>query len=117
MAGKLAWALGTMLAMTSVPLSAAPERSKRVNTADVACQIVKSRISTTRHFRQSDIASCDIIPDASTPEGYYLLSLHSRRHCNGICSTNMGWFAVEKKTGRVFEWDWSKNSRASLIQP
>ena len=36
---------------------------------------------------------------------YYVLALHSRRDCDGICSTNMGWFAVEKATGRVFNWD------------
>ena len=67
--------------------------------------MVKARVSAKREFSISAIAFCDIIPEASSPMNYYVLALHSRRDCDGICSTNMGWFAVEKATGRVFNWD------------
>ncbi len=53
----------------------------------------------------SAIAFCDLVAPDSSPSGYYVLALHSTRKCDGICSTHMGWFAVQKATGRVFEWD------------
>ena len=77
------------------PLDAAP-----VRTAKAACERVKTRLSAVERF-----PVCDPIGAADSPKGFYVLSLHSNRHCDGICSTNMGWFAVEKRTGRVFEWD------------
>jgi hypothetical protein len=70
--------LAAGLVASSAPLdSAAPVRSPKV-----ACERVKARVSAVK-----------------------VLALHSNRHCDGICSTNMGWFAVDKRTGRVFDWD------------
>ena len=81
-------------------LAAAP-----INTESAACERVKARVSAVMRFPVSIVAFCDIIAPADSPKGYYVLALHSNRKCNGICSTNMGWFAVQKATGRVFEWD------------
>jgi hypothetical protein len=67
--------------------------------------VVKDRVSATGHFPISIIAFCDVIPEGSSPVGYYVFALHSKRACEGICSSNMGWFAVQKTTGRIFEWD------------
>jgi len=56
------------------------------------------------------IALCDIVVEEAQPEEFYVLALHSRRtDCDGICSTHMGWFAIQKATGRVFEWDIEKS--------
>jgi hypothetical protein len=86
---------------STAPLDAAP-----VRTVKAACERVKTRVSAVERFPLSIIAFCDIIGAADSPRGFYVLALHSNRHCDGICgSTNMGWFAVEKRTGRVFEWD------------
>src|SRR5689334_18468852 len=82
------------------PLHAAPVRTEKA-----ACDRVKTRMSAIRHFPVSVVAFCDTIRAADSPKGYYVLALHSNRRCEGICSTNMGWFAVHKKTGRVFEYD------------
>ena len=41
----------------------------------------------------------------STNREYFILGLHSDRRCDYICSSLVGWFAVERTTGRVFEWD------------
>lgn len=82
------------------PLNAAPVRTEKA-----ACDRVKTRISTIRHFPVSVVAFCDTIGAGDSPKGFYVLALHSNRRCDGICSTNMGWFAVQKGTGRVFEWD------------
>lgn len=76
-----------------------------VKTAKIACDVVKAQVSASRHFPVSAVAFCDILPEGSSAKAYYVLALHSRRQCQGICSTNMGWFAVQKSTGRVFEWD------------
>ena len=46
-----------------------------------------------------------MIAEEDSPRGYYVMALHSRRECDGICSTNMGWFAIRRSSGRVFEWD------------
>jgi hypothetical protein len=93
-----------LLAMGSfsptAPLAAAPVRS-----AKAACQRVKARVSAVKHFPLSVVAFCDPIAAADSPKHLYVLALHSNRQCEGICSTNMGWFAVDKRTGRVFEWD------------
>jgi hypothetical protein len=84
----------------TTPVNAAP-----VRTPKAACERVKTRVSEVRHFAVSAVAFCDMIGPADSPKGFYVLSLHSNRRCEGICSTNMGWFAVGKRTGRVFEWD------------
>ena len=76
-----------------------------MHTEKEACERVKVRASTVQHFPMSIFAFCDLIDAVGSPKGFYVLALHSNRQCDGICSTNMGWFAVEKKTGRVFEWD------------
>jgi hypothetical protein len=84
---------------TVAPLAAAPVRS-----AKAACERVKARVSAAEHFPASIVAFCDPMA-ADNPKGFYVLALHSNGHCEGICSSNMGWFAVQKTTGRVLEWD------------
>jgi len=76
-----------------------------VRTANAACERVKAFYSALEHFPVSVVAFCETIGPADSPKGFYVLALHSNRRCHGLCSTNMGWFAVEKRTGRVFEWD------------
>jgi hypothetical protein len=90
----------TGLVPTTSPLHAAP-----VRTADEACEQVKTGVSFARHFPRSAVMFCDTIDPADDAKGWYVLALHSDRQCDGICSSNMGWFAVEKKTGRVFAWN------------
>jgi hypothetical protein len=84
----------------TTPVNAAP-----VRTAKAACERVKTRVSAVRHFPVSIVAFCDSVGEADSPKGFYVLALRSNRHCEGICSTDMGWFAVEKRSGRIFEWD------------
>ena len=89
---------------STIPLHALP-----VRTANAACERVKTHVSVVRHFPVSAVAFCDRIRAKDSPKGFYVLALHG--HCReAICgSTNMGWFAIRKTTGRVFEWnvaDW-----------
>jgi hypothetical protein len=94
------------LALAAAPIQGAtPVGVLKVATEEAACNSVKARVATVEHFDVSVIAFCDFIVKEEQPAGFYVLALHSRRDCDGICSTNMGWFAIEKATGRVFEWD------------
>lgn len=70
-----------------------------------ACELVKAQIAEIRLYPKTVPTFCDhVAPDASPPE-FYVLALHSYRDCDGICSTNLGWFAVHKSTGQVFNWN------------
>jgi hypothetical protein len=93
-----------LLAATTLLIAVAAEAGP-VRTERAACELVKARVAATGDFPLSRIAFCDVIPRESSPARYYVLALHSNRRCEGICSTNMGWFAVERATGRVFEWN------------
>jgi hypothetical protein len=94
------------LAVASTLLIAEPANAAPVTTAKSACAVVKAHIVSRWHIPMRAIAFCDVIPSDSSPHAFYVMALHGkRRDCTGICSTNMGWFAVRKTTGQVFEWD------------
>src|SRR4051794_8896712 len=93
------------LLLAAIALASAVPAKVRPVSAKTACTVVKARAAARDHFPGSRITFCDIIAAGDSPRGYYVLALHSRRHCEGICSTNMGWFAVQRSSGRVFDWD------------
>lgn len=80
-------------------------RPQPVADAQAACAVATARVTAQRGLPTSHVAVCDPITDANSPKGYYVLAL--RAHCReALCgSTLMGWFAVRKTTGEVFEWD------------
>jgi hypothetical protein len=79
-----------------------------VATAEAACTVATARVTAERDLPTAHVAICDPVSEADRSDGYYLLGL--RAHCREeLCgSTLMGWFAVEKTTGAVFEWDVAK---------
>ncbi|HYI48825.1 MAG TPA: hypothetical protein VEX35_10215 [Allosphingosinicella sp.] len=88
-------------ALASLALaSAAP-----VDSAHEACALAKARFSARNHFPTSRIGFCDLAAAADSPRGFHILTLHSTRQCEGICSRWLGSFAVEKSSGRVFDWN------------
>jgi hypothetical protein len=104
-------AASTMLLAFALFWCADPTNSAPVKTSKGACAVAKARVSAERHFPISVVAFCDQVDPAQSPKGYYVLALHGKRsNCRGNCgSTNMGWFAIRKADGRVFEWnvsDW-----------
>lgn len=110
MAGRLTAFINVSAILLTAGLpSMAPLRAAPVRTQRAACHRAKTRVSAVRHFPASVVAFCDPIRAADSPRDFYVLALHSNRHCDDICSTNMGWFAVEKRTGRVFEWDMAED--------
>jgi hypothetical protein len=68
--------------------------------------VATARITNLRHRPTSNVAFCDDIPEDFSPDGYYVTGL--RAYCHeplGCGSTLMGWFAVRKSDGGVFEYD------------
>lgn len=78
---------------------------ERVANPEAACSLAAAQVTARRRLPTNYVASCDNIPEAEGLGGYYVLALLA--HCREeVCgSTNMGWFAVKKTTGEVFEWD------------
>jgi hypothetical protein len=88
-------------ALASLALAnAAPVRS-----ASEACTLAKASFAARDHFPMARIGFCDVIPATEGPRGFYVLTLHSTRRCEGICSRWLGSFAVERSSGRVFLWN------------
>jgi hypothetical protein len=93
--------LASLAAMSSGGCSPARE----VVSEGQACELAKARATGSNRFPAASAAFCDHVAVEFNPAGYYVLSLHSDRDCDGICSTNLGWFAVQRSTGEVFDWD------------
>lgn len=109
--------LTAFLLIGATDLGPEAQRDARVATAEAACAVVKARVSADRHISTSAIAFCDTISADRSPRDLYVLALRSKRECDGICSNNMGWFAVQKTTGRVFEWDVAEWKLGSPVKP
>jgi hypothetical protein len=101
-------AVATGFFATSHISQAAQAGTAPVRTEKAACASAKRVIAARGHFPISAIALCDFIVPEERPKGYYVLGLHGKRDdCGGdVCgSTLMGWFAIKKSTGQVFEFD------------
>lgn len=51
---------------------------------------------------------------ASSTKRYVVLGLHSDRRCNYMCSSLVGWFAVDRTTRRIFDWDGDEGAVARI---
>jgi hypothetical protein len=74
-----------------------------------ACTTLMNRMGVhdaVPRAKLKDTWSCDITTDddKSHPE-WWVIGLRSFRQCDGICSNLRGWFAVNRVTGEVREWD------------
>lgn len=76
-----------------------------VTGTEAACTLATAQVTAARGLPPGHVASCDPVREGESPAGYQVLGL--RAVCDqDLCgSTLMGWFAVEKATGTVFEWD------------
>lgn len=89
------------LAVLSLPMfgctTPAPVRSDKA-----ACSTAIERVAAVRQLSATHVASCEAATDSEVP-GYYVVGLwgHCREELCG--STLIGWFAVRKTDGAVFE--------------
>lgn len=84
---------------------ALPAHACPVRTGGAACTVAKARVAARLHRPLSSIPFCEILRAADSPPGVYILALRGRCR-EAVCgSTLIGWYAVQKRTGRAFEWD------------
>lgn len=100
-------AIADRLVMPLVLVALAPAgcaRPRPVTSPQAACALATERVTAQRGLPTSYVADCDDIPETYAPDGYYVLAL--RAYCKeALCGgTNMGWFAVRKADGEVFQW-------------
>lgn len=108
--------VGALLAAGMLPWDA-PVHAAPVQTAGAACAIAKARVAAHLHRTRRSIPACETLRAVDSPQGYYILAL--RGWCRQtICgSTLIGWYAIQKTTGRVFEWDVAEWRLGFAISP
>ena len=109
--------VGASLFAASLLQWSAPAGAATVTTEKAACDLTKARVAARDHFPVSVIAFCDIIIPEAQPKGFYVLGLHGKCREDICGSTLMGWFAIEKSTGRVFEFDLEDWKPKKLVRP
>jgi hypothetical protein len=72
---------------------------------EMACTVVKALFAASHDVPVSRIAFCGHLTPDANPPGFYVLALQSTRKCEEPCSRLLGWFALQRATGRVFEWN------------
>lgn len=103
----------TVMVLSSVGCAGTP--ADAVTSAEAACSVATSRVTAERQLPTAHVAQCDPVSEADSPEGYYVLAL--RAHCReALCgSTLMGWFAVEKATGTVYDFDVGESTMERVV--
>ena len=78
-------------------------------TENAACrQAIQAQIDAGL-YEASQIAGCDHVRPEGAPNDYYVLRLNSQCREEICGSVLLGWYGVEKGTGRVYDWDISNN--------
>jgi hypothetical protein len=91
--------LGAML------LWAAPAHATPVRSGGAACALAKAGLAAHLHRTRASIPACETLRAVDSPRGHYILALLGWCRETTCGSTLIGWFAVHKRTGRVFEWE------------
>ena len=107
--------MAALLVAANALASLALANASPVKSASEACTLIQARYAARYHLPMSRIGFCDMIPAADGPRGYYVLILHSTRRCDYICSSWLGSFAVERSSGRVFEWNSGESKLGSEV--
>jgi hypothetical protein len=72
-----------------------------------ACAVLKRRIAKSDGIPETGPINmgwyCDFSPLSDTH--WYVIALRSNRRCDGIFSNLMGWYAVNRSSGSVNEYD------------
>jgi hypothetical protein len=95
-----------IMMVAGASLAFAPSaHASRVGTRGAACRVAKALVATRLHRPLSGIPFCEALRVADSPRGFYILALRGRCREDICGSTLIGWYAVQKRTGRVFEWE------------
>jgi hypothetical protein len=100
-------AISTLLgiAVLWAPLQALP--AQPALTQSEACAVLKERVSKVDGIPESGPIGTGWFCDFSrlSDRQWFVVALRSNRQCEGICSNLMGWYAVNRGTGAVHEYD------------
>ena len=85
-----------------------------------ACSVLKERIGVHDGVPPTALDKiwfCDIAQDPyeENPPDWWVIRLRSSRQCDGICNNLRGWFAVNRLTNEVREFDTDKQSVGDQI--
>lgn len=79
-----------------------------VASDDQACERIMAVLAQNKTYRAEQMAGCDGGKDDNNP-GYYLLRVNGYcRDPQGCGSVLLGWYAIDEKTGAVFEMDFAE---------
>jgi len=109
--------VGPAAPLAAMLLWAASAQAAPVASGGAACALAKAHAALHLRRTRASIADCETVRAGASPRGYYVLAL--RGSCREpICgSTLIGWFAVQKRTGRVFEWDVAESRLGAPLGP
>ncbi|CAN5443913.1 hypothetical protein BH10PSE1_BH10PSE1_16120 [soil metagenome] len=102
---------GAILPLLAAPLahsaicSVACESLKPVESVEAACASASRRVTALRNLPSSHVVQCESLETSDEPSGYQIVGLHGPCFEEVCGSTLMGWFAVRKENGDVFEYD------------
>ena len=89
------------------PSANAAAKSKRPLSNRAACARLMSVTGLDHIHPQETVPGakpwCDFASIAEYK--FAIIGLHSARVCQDGCSSLVGWYAVERKTGAIYEWD------------
>ena len=91
--------------LAAMMLAAVPAHAARVESGGAACALARGRVAARLHRSLSSIPGCETIRAGDSPRGFYVLALRGRCREQICGSTLIGWFAVQKSTGRLFVWE------------
>jgi hypothetical protein len=100
-------AISTLLgiAVLLAPLQALPAQPPL--TQSKACAVLKTRVSKVDGIPENGPIGVGWFCDFSrlSDRQWFVVALRSNRQCEGICSNLMGWYAVNRGTGAVHQYD------------
>ncbi len=82
-----------------------PTTSEGVVSPEGACRLVTAMVRERHEVPENVSISCDHLTARPPDDDLYVFALRSDRTCDYICSNLMGWFAVRRATGQIYEWD------------
>jgi hypothetical protein len=85
------------------------------SSASKACSVLKERIGVHDGVPPTALGKtwfCRIAKDpyGENPPDWWVIGLRSSRQCDGICSNLRGWFAVNRLTNEVREFDMGRHA-------
>jgi hypothetical protein len=83
------------------------EPASGLMTQNKACDLLKKRVGKFYSLAESETVRAGWFCDFTTYEdtSWFVIGLRSNRQCEGICSNLVGWYAVDRRTGSVRDFD------------